>query len=301
MEPEFDKRLGIRRFNPKTVHLANRSYLQNSIEGAFPSDGLAELFHENSKYTHIETKLSESGQAFEEESIIQTVSNIAPDHRGLEFIELPWPDDDGAIEHPLGHVLEQRRTVRSFTGDPISKMDLSRLLLNACGTAGHLEVDRALDRLRTYPSPGALYPVEMYVALLHGRDIESGLYYYSPDKHGLRVLKTSSGGIRSEVAELFPVPKETLEIEATSAVIFLTGTLPRVKAKYGPRGYRFMLQESGHIAQNIQLVATALGYGAAPIGGYYDREVNDWLGLDGIERSALYTVYIGVPDVNANG
>jgi SagB-type dehydrogenase family enzyme len=61
------------------------------------------------------------------------------------------------------------------------------------------------------------------------------------------------------------------------------------------RGYRFALLEAGHVGQNILLVATALGLGAVPLGGYYDRLTDHFLGLDSVNESTLYTFAVGRP------
>jgi SagB-type dehydrogenase family enzyme len=51
--------------------------------------------------------------------------------------------------------------------------------------------------------------------------------------------------------------------------------------------------EAGHVAQNINLVSTGLGLGCINIGGFYDRHVDDLLGLDGIRHSTIYMIAIG--------
>src|SRR5205807_8236244 len=46
--------------------------------------------------------------------------------------------------------------------------------------------------------------------------------------------------------------------EAPALCIVLVARLARVQAKYRERAYRFVLQESGHIAQNLVLAAASL-------------------------------------------
>jgi hypothetical protein len=51
------------------------------------------------------------------------------------------------------------------------------------------------------------------------------------------------------------------------------------------------------VVQNLQLTAAACGLGCLPIGGYFDRLLDDVLDVDGVNESALYCVAIGnVPD-----
>ena len=49
--------------------------------------------------------------------------------------------------------------------------------------------------------------------------------------------------------------------------------------KYGERAGQFTLNEAGHSSQNLLLMATALGLGAVPIGGFEDDEVSEALDL----------------------
>src|SRR5204863_9224189 len=79
----------------------------------------------------------------------------------------------------------------------------------------------------------------------------------------------------------------------TAAIFFLTALVERSVYKYGDRGYRFTLLEAGHVAQNINLVAAGLGLGCINIGGYLDRQIDDLLGLDGLEHSTLYLIGVG--------
>ena len=80
---------------------------------------------------------------------------------------------------------------------------------------------------------------------------------------------------------------------AASLTIFITPLFERSVFKYGERGYRFVLLEAGHVAQNLNLVATALGFGCLNIGGFFDREIDQFLALDGIAHSTIYMMAIG--------
>jgi SagB-type dehydrogenase family enzyme len=79
-------------------------------------------------------------------------------------------------------------------------------------------------------------------------------------------------------------------------VIILTGLFAKTTFKYGERGYRFVLFEAGHIAQNILLEATALGLGAVPVAGFVDDEVNALIDLNGVDEASLYLIVVGQPD-----
>jgi SagB-type dehydrogenase family enzyme len=51
--------------------------------------------------------------------------------------------------------------------------------------------------------------------------------------------------------------------------------------------------DAGHIAQNLQLAATALGLGCCTIGAFYDEENNEVLEVDGEEETTIYLAAVG--------
>jgi SagB-type dehydrogenase family enzyme len=67
----------------------------------------------------------------------------------------------------------------------------------------------------------------------------------------------------------------------------------RTRFKYGLRGYRFSLLEAGHLVQNVVLAATALGLPAVPLGGWYDRRLDELVGADGLDEASVYAVAVG--------
>jgi SagB-type dehydrogenase family enzyme len=144
--------------------------------------------------------------------------------------------------------------------------------------------------LRAVPSGGALYPLELYVAALHVDGLGPGLYHFDPLRPSLAVVGDSVTA--GDVAALSTYPEI---VGACAAVIFVAAVFGRTRFKYGVRGYRFALLEAGHVGQNVLLAATALGLGAVPLGGYYDRLTDQFLGLDGVNESTLYTIAVGRP------
>jgi SagB-type dehydrogenase family enzyme len=182
----------------------------------------------------------------------------------------------------LEETISSRRTAQEFSGKQISKEQLSFILRFS---AGVIEEKRAL---RTHPSGGALYPLELYVVAFAVTDLESGLYHYGVYEHSLR--KIGSGNLCEQFSEILSA--ENL-VETSSVALIISGVFYRSEIKYGQRGYRLMLLEAGHLGQNILLSATAQGVAAVPLGGFLDDEVNRILGLDGIEETVIYPILLG--------
>jgi SagB-type dehydrogenase family enzyme len=86
-----------------------------------------------------------------------------------------------------------------------------------------------------------------------------------------------------------------------SFVVVIAGIIGRTQRKYGERGYRYVLMEAGHLAQNLLLAATALGYAAFTTGGFFDENLNALLRLDGVEETVLYCAFVGQPGATESG
>ena len=84
--------------------------------------------------------------------------------------------------------------------------------------------------------------------------------------------------------------------EDTAILFFITALFERSTFKYGSRGYRFIFLEAGHMAQNLNLAAVALGLGSVNICGYHDRDVDNLLNIDGLNQSTIYMVGLGKND-----
>ena len=84
-------------------------------------------------------------------------------------------------------------------------------------------------------------------------------------------------------------------VSAAAVVMIISAVTVRSLSKYGDRGYRYLLFEAGHVSQNIDLVATALGLGAINLGGFYDDELAALLRLQPEFEVPLYATALGVP------
>jgi SagB-type dehydrogenase family enzyme len=82
----------------------------------------------------------------------------------------------------------------------------------------------------------------------------------------------------------------------TSSVVgLLRADMRRMRFKYGERSYRFALLESGHLVQNVLLLAAAAQLAAVPIGGFLDADVNKMLRADGVTEFCTYAFLLGTP------
>ena len=141
--------------------------------------------------------------------------------------------------------------------------------------------------LRTAPSAGALYPLEIYLVVGKVSGLDPGVYKYRPKEHEL--LKIREGDQR---AQLCSAGLSQSSIERAPLVMVIAAVYERVTGKYGQRGVRYAHIEVGHAAQNVSLQAVSLGLGSVPIGAFNDEDVKRILKCEQDERP-LYIIPIG--------
>ncbi|MFN7105879.1 MAG: SagB/ThcOx family dehydrogenase, partial [Pyrobaculum sp.] len=174
--------------------------------------------------------------------------------------------------------------------DPLTREELGQLLWAAYG------ISEVTYGLRTAPSAGAQYPLEVYVAVrergvkTEGGYLTPGIYHYDPHGHSLSLVKTGDFG-----KELYHAALEQQWVLTAPVSIVFTAVYQRTVGIYGERGrVRYVPMDLGHAGQNVYLQATALGLGTVAVGAFYDDEVREILGLPEGEVP-LYIMPVGRP------
>lgn len=73
----------------------------------------------------------------------------------------------------------------------------------------------------------------------------------------------------------------------------ISAVFDRSEMKYGDRGYRHIMTEYGHLAQNVYLVGTTLDLGVCSIGGFVDDALNKIIDVDGKVESVIGVIAVG--------
>lgn len=197
--------------------------------------------------------------------------------------EVPLPEP--CLRGPLSveEALARRRSVREYAEAPLTIDQLSQLLWAAQGTT------ERMHGLRTAPSAGALYPLEVYVAAERIDGLRSGVYRYVPERHSLALVLEGS-----VCAQLCHHALSQSALRDATAALALAAVFARTTTKYGQRGRRYVYMEVAHAAENISLQATALGLGTVVIGAFDDSSVKSTLGMRADEEP-LCLVPVGRP------
>ncbi len=193
---------------------------------------------------------------------------------------LPAPRLRGPLS--VEEALLERRSVRHYAKTSLTLQEIAQLCWAAQGRTGD-------GGLRTNPSAGALYPLEIMIIAENVEGAKPGTYRYRSSDHDLSLL--SSGSIRRTVAEA-ALGQECLE--EAPAIVVITAVPERTTRKYGERGIRYVHMEAGHVAQSIALEAVALELGMVTVGAFQDEEVGRILGLPK-EEKVLYLLPVGHP------
>jgi len=184
----------------------------------------------------------------------------------------------------LWSVLASRRSKRNFLPEALTLNELNVLLWGSQG----ITADKGSYQLRTAPSAGALFPIETYIIVNRVETLEPGLYHLDVRNwalEGLRLEDLSSAGCEALLDQ---------EMCRVASVNFVwTAVIERCRAKYFERAYRYVWWDAGHICENLNLVATALGLGVCSIGAWYDDRMHELLGIDGNKHFSAMTATVG--------
>lgn len=221
------------------------------------------------------------------------LSELAPDYYGGDPV-VSWVDE---YHHDLGggiplpepprearidvfSAIRERRSRRSYSGDPLSLIEVATLLYYTVGVTGRAWWG---GPRRVYPSAGALQPVEAYLVATRVEELEPGAYHYNPGRHALEPLRQ---GDYSRF--LYEASLGQDHVAEASAVVVLTIVYSRTASKYGYRAYRYALLDAGFAGENLYLAVEAMGLATVAVGAFYDEKICWLLRLDcGVEYPVL--------------
>ena len=264
-------------------------------EEAWP---LSRLYHQHSKLSdHKQQAFEEVIAAYsQDEEAIRRSSRASKLYPTKQKIGLPKAGRPFRGRR-LFDLLKSRRTRRGqFSPGPMTVKQWGRLLDMACGLTGrvtHPDFPDIVQDLRAWPSAGAMYPIEVYLASLGGNELARGWYHYQVRSHELARMDAPALDSQHEVQPLKRLIFADGLWENAGGLLVLTGLFARTQEKYGERGYRFVLLDAGHLAQNILLACEDLRLAAIPLGGFDDDGLARSLGLDTRKETPVYAILVG--------
>jgi SagB-type dehydrogenase family enzyme len=169
---------------------------------------------------------------------------------------------------PVAKLLRKRHSTRSFDDQrPITLAELSQLLdgttrvLSRSNTK--LDPDAGAHTVRPYPSAGASYELELYLAVSLCEGLARGFYHYDAGAHVL----ASIGVPLNELEALLTGAEYAMGAPAAPQILItIAARFGRISWKYSSIAYALILKDVGVLTQTLYLMATDMGLGGCAIG-----------------------------------
>ena len=191
----------------------------------------------------------------------------------------------------LTAVLERRRSRRGPAA-PLSLAQLGEFLFRAARVRRRRRASARLPyqtSSRPYPSGGACYPLELYLAVRQCRGLAAGLYHYDPLGHRLEPVPDGA----AHVDALLGDTRQEFGAGAAPVLFVITARFARVSWKYRSMAYSVLLKDVGVLMQTMYLVATAMGLSPCAVGcGDAERSARA-LGTPYLEESSVGEFLLG--------
>ena len=173
---------------------------------------------------------------------------------------------------PTARLLHERHSVRSFDHRrPITLAELARFLDSTARVMSRWNSTIDLGdtcpvvayAARPYPSAGAGYELELYLAVNQCEGLARGFYHYDAGGHALVPI-----GVRLEQLEAL-LTEARFAMDAPAApqiVITIAARFGRISWKYSSLAYALILKDVGVLIQTLYLMTTDMGLGGCAIG-----------------------------------
>jgi SagB-type dehydrogenase family enzyme len=230
------------------------------------------LFHARStKGRHA----NRTGGVFPYASTISPLPAVRPRWPGKKIDLNRFSITDVAADLPVARILRKRHSVRSFDDHrPITLADISRFLEGTARVqsqrSGTLTVgdDGSGPRIayteRPYPSGGASYALELYLAVNRCRGLARGFYHYDAGEHALVPIHVRA----AEFDALLGAAAFAMGTAAAPQILItIAARFGRTSWKYSSIAYSLVLKDVGVLTQTFYMMATDMGLGGCAIGG----------------------------------
>ena len=240
---------------------------------------LSELYHENSKLRRYQIPaLDKAGIKFDSDSAIAG---------GLASIGKSYPAAERYVLPPV-ELLNPDETPRGLNGVHHTGLErIGRALYRATDAEIRLRKVNTSAENRRQSLYSKLYPIEAYVGIMEKLSgLDAGIYHYNLFGHALEQLSTKEA-VLSQLQQALTGNDRMKEMQECRWFLILSAIFSRTKARYGERGYRLALQESGKVLQSAQAEAVQMNCSVIPFPLFIDEEINQLIQVDGLNESVV--------------
>lgn len=186
-----------------------------------------------------------------------------------------------AEDPPYALVSERRQSARRQGSDPLTSGQLSEFLFRTL----HERSGR-----RPYPSGGACYPLNAYLAVDRCRGVAPGLYAYDPALHELIAVAEPGPGLDRLLADA----AGAADVEQPPQILLvLAARYARTQRAYGDLSYSLILKEVGAVFQAAMMAAAAMGLGTCPLGCGNSLLFSELLRLNPLTETSVGEMMVG--------
>ncbi|MCE7742897.1 MAG: SagB/ThcOx family dehydrogenase [Candidatus Heimdallarchaeota archaeon] len=205
----------------------------------------------------------------------------------MRIIDLPKPEEIDVKELSLRKAIEERKSVRKYSDQSLSLIELAWLLWTTQGVKEVMKDNYAT--LRTVPSAGARHAFDTFLLTNNIEGLEPGIYRYLALEHKLQEYIIEEG-IADKVVEASYGQK----MVKNNAVTFIwVADIYRIFWRYVERAYRYIHIDAGHVCQNLYLAAENIGAGVCAIAAFHDEIFSEVLRIDGENHFVVYLASLG--------
>lgn len=152
--------------------------------------------------------------------------------------------------------------IRQHGSSPITLQQLGEFLYRTARVTGYRQSENLTFTRRLYPSGGAVYELEIYLAVQACDGLETGLYHYNPDVHNL----TLTAAFTPDVAQTIRQASSAALVENGQILVLISARFDRMARFYHTIGYALILKHVGILMQTMYLVASAMNLALCAIG-----------------------------------
>jgi SagB-type dehydrogenase family enzyme len=200
----------------------------------------------------------------------------------LPAVRPPWPGKNIDLREfsaapsegfsAVEKLLRERHSTREFDEQrPITLAELSRFLDKTARVVSELKTPldpegggpMLTHTMRPYPSAGASYELELYLAIDTCEGLPRGFYHYDAGGHTLVPIDVRT----REFEALLKGAQLAMDATAAPQILFtIAARFGRISWKYSSIAYGLILRDVGVLIQTFYLMATDMGLGGCAIG-----------------------------------
>jgi SagB-type dehydrogenase family enzyme len=247
-------------------------------DGLRPAEGDDNLvlwdFHDLLFHTHSTEgrQANPLGGLYPYVGVISPLPAVRPRWPGKKIDLSKFSAAPSEVISPFAKLLRERHSTRDFDDQhPITLAELSRFLdstarIHSKWKTGSDFGDDGPEieyTARPYPSGGAAYELELYLAVANCEGLPRGFYHYDADQHALVPI-----GVRAQELQALLTGAEFAmgAPAAPQILITIAARFGRVSWKYSSVAYSLILKDVGVLLQTLYMMATDMGLGGCAIG-----------------------------------